>query len=169
MTMTRISGDKAGDGYAYDYITRREDGTLRLYSQVCHVDEDGYIVADHDPTDATDTIDADGLRGWADTWTLDTEHGDPADCIVGLGEKLIAHKLTRNEELDRVVGTGHRDDEPAEYSIAYMIEATGEFDVVETFTAADDAAANAYAEANHDGEWYVLNAAGRNINAGIDR
>ena len=29
----------------------------------------------------------------------------------------------------------------------------------------NDAAANAYAEANHDDEWYVLDAAGRNINA----
>lgn len=61
-----------------------------------------------------------------------------------------------------LVATGH------EYSIASMLEATGEFEIIETFTAADDAAANAYAEANHDGEWYVLNPAGRNINAGID-
>jgi hypothetical protein len=59
-------------------------------------------------------------------------------------------------------------DEALEYRIAYMLEAPGEFEVVETFRAASDADANAYAEANHDGEWYVLNAAGRNINAGID-
>jgi hypothetical protein len=56
----------------------------------------------------------------------------------------------------------------SEYRIAYMMEATGEFEVVETFRAASDADANAYAEANHDGEWYVLDSAGRNINAGID-
>ena len=54
------------------------------------------------------------------------------------------------------------------YRIAYMLEATGEFEVVETFRAATDADANAYAEANHDGEWYVLDSTGRNINAGID-
>jgi hypothetical protein len=51
-----------------------------------------------------------------------------------------------------------------EYRIAYMLEATGEFEVVETFQAATDADANAYAEANHDGEWYVLDADGNNIN-----
>jgi hypothetical protein len=52
----------------------------------------------------------------------------------------------------------------SEYRIAYMLEATGEFEIVETFEAADDAAANAYAEANHEGEWYVLDADGNNIN-----
>jgi hypothetical protein len=56
----------------------------------------------------------------------------------------------------------------SEYRIAYMVDTTGEFEIVETFTAADDAEANAYAEANHDGEWYVLNDKGRNINAGVD-
>jgi hypothetical protein len=55
-----------------------------------------------------------------------------------------------------------------EYRIAYMVDTAGEFEIVETFQAASDADANAYAEANHDGEWYVLNAAGRNINAGVD-
>ena len=60
------------------------------------------------------------------------------------------------------------DDEVPTYRIAYMLEATGEFEVVETFRAATDADANAYAEANHDGEWYVLDSTGRNINAGID-
>ena len=52
------------------------------------------------------------------------------------------------------------------YHIAFQAE-SGEFDVVETFEAADDAAANAYAEANYDGqEWYILNSAHRNINGG---
>ena len=38
--------------------------------------------------------------------------------------------------------------------------------VLETIRAADDDAANAYAEQNYpDHEWYVLNSAGRNINA----
>ena len=56
------------------------------------------------------------------------------------------------------------DDEAPTYRIAYMLEATGEFEIVETFQAADDVEANAYAEANHDGEWYVLDSTGRNIN-----
>ena len=56
------------------------------------------------------------------------------------------------------------DEAAPEYRIAYMLEATGEFEVVETFQAATDADANAYAEANHDGEWYVLDPDGNNIN-----
>jgi hypothetical protein len=66
-----------------------------------------------------------------------------------------------------IVQVEHEDEAP-EYRIAYMLEATGEFEIVETFQAASDEDANAYAEANHDGEWFVLNADGRNINAGID-
>jgi hypothetical protein len=62
-----------------------------------------------------------------------------------------------------IVSVEH-DDEAPEYRIAYMMEATGEFEIVETFQAASDADANAYAEATHDGEWYVLDSKGRNIN-----
>ena len=62
-----------------------------------------------------------------------------------------------------IVQVEHEDEAP-EYRIAYMLEATGEFEIVETFQAATDADANAYAEANHDGEWYVLDSTGRNIN-----
>jgi hypothetical protein len=98
--MSRISGDTVGDGYVYDCIVRDARGRLRLYSQDCHVDENGYIVADHDPVDLTDSVDEDGLAGWANTWTLDSEHGDPGDCIVGPGETLVAHRLMRNAEID---------------------------------------------------------------------
>jgi hypothetical protein len=59
----------------------------------------------------------------------------------------------------RLVTTGK------EYAIAF-VRTDGEFDVVERFVAADDDAANEYAEANHAGEWYVLDASGRNINGG---
>jgi hypothetical protein len=53
-----------------------------------------------------------------------------------------------------------------EYRIAYA-GSNGEWDVVDTFTATDDAAANAYAEATYFGdEWYVLDNTGRNINGG---
>jgi len=51
------------------------------------------------------------------------------------------------------------------YSIAVAME-SGEWDIVEGFTAATNAAANAYAEAKHDHlEWYVLDSSGFNINA----
>ena len=53
------------------------------------------------------------------------------------------------------------------YQIAFMLEATGEFEVIEDFEAADDDAANEYAEQHYgDREWYVLDSAGNNINGG---
>jgi hypothetical protein len=56
-----------------------------------------------------------------------------------------------------------------EYRIAYAIS-NGEFDVVDSFMAADDAGANAYAATYYDGdEWYVLDDTGRNINGGRDQ
>ena len=52
-----------------------------------------------------------------------------------------------------------------EYRIA-LVNNDGSWDVIDTFEAADDAAANAYAEEHHaDVEWYVIDAEGRNINA----
>jgi len=52
-----------------------------------------------------------------------------------------------------------------EYSIAFVLEGTGGFEVAETFTAAGDNAANAHAEEKYPGRpWYVLNANGENIN-----
>lgn len=55
------------------------------------------------------------------------------------------------------------------YRIAFATEAGG-WDVVDTFTAADDDAANTYAEEHYAGQdWYVLDAAGRNINGGRDQ
>lgn len=54
------------------------------------------------------------------------------------------------------------------YRVAFTKE-SGDFDYVETFTADDDDAANAYAEQHYAGqEWYVIDDAGRNINGGID-
>jgi len=53
-----------------------------------------------------------------------------------------------------------------EYRIAY-VAGGGEWDVVDTFTATDDDAANTYAEATYSGgEWFVLDNTGRNINGG---
>jgi len=54
----------------------------------------------------------------------------------------------------------------SEYRIAFVRE-SGEWDVVSSFRAADDAAANAYAETEYgQQEWYVLDSTGRNINGG---
>lgn len=53
-----------------------------------------------------------------------------------------------------------------QYRVAFVM-GSGEWDVVETFTAAGDDAANAYAEEIYaDKEWFVLNASGKNINGG---
>ena len=52
-----------------------------------------------------------------------------------------------------------------EYRIA-LVNNDGSWDVIDTFDALNDAAANAYAEEHHaDVEWYVIDAEGRNINA----
>jgi hypothetical protein len=56
------------------------------------------------------------------------------------------------------------------YHVAVVLEATGDFEILETFNAVDDDDANAYAERNHsEKSWYVLDENHRNINAGIDR
>ena len=52
-----------------------------------------------------------------------------------------------------------------EYRIA-LVKNDGSWDVIATFAAVNDAAANAYAEEHHaDVEWYVIDAEGKNINA----
>jgi hypothetical protein len=54
----------------------------------------------------------------------------------------------------------------ATYQIVTMNEGTGDWNLpVETFAAADDAEANAYAESHYPAlEWYILNESGENIN-----
>jgi hypothetical protein len=55
-----------------------------------------------------------------------------------------------------------------EYRVAF-VTASGAWDVVETFTAANDDQANAHAERHYpDAEWFLLNDAGRNVNGGHD-
>jgi hypothetical protein len=52
------------------------------------------------------------------------------------------------------------------YKIAFMLGSTGGFEVVETFSASGNDAANAYAEEHYAGrDWYVLDFGGENINA----
>jgi hypothetical protein len=59
------------------------------------------------------------------------------------------------------------DSEAYEYRVAFMRESDGEFEVVETFSAVNDDAANAAAELLHPGQpWYVLDRDGNNINGG---
>ena len=61
------------------------------------------------------------------------------------------------------------DTEGRENRNAYPL-ADGDWDVVDTFQAADDTAANQYAEQHYAGdEWYVLDDTGRNINGGRDQ
>lgn len=56
-----------------------------------------------------------------------------------------------------------------EYQIAYPMT-DGKWDVVDTFLASDDTAANQYAETHYTGdEWFVLDDQGRNINGGRDQ
>jgi len=51
------------------------------------------------------------------------------------------------------------------YAVAFVVEATGAFEVVERFEAADDDAANQYAERHYpERPWYVLDDQGRNVN-----
>jgi hypothetical protein len=84
-----------GDKYLYDFITRDAGGKLRLWSQDCVVGEDGYVEAADDPLDLTAAVDPETLAAWAGDWTLDTRHGDPADCLTPAGETLVGHRLTR--------------------------------------------------------------------------
>jgi hypothetical protein len=84
-----------GDEYTYDYITQDLSGSLRLFSQACTVNEDGYVQADDDPLDLTNSVDSETLAEWAGYWTLDTVHGDPSDCMVAPGETLVGHRLMR--------------------------------------------------------------------------
>ena len=52
------------------------------------------------------------------------------------------------------------------YSLAF-VKTDGSWDIPQTFVAVDDDAANEWAEQHYaDQEWYVLDAAGRNINGG---
>lgn len=57
-----------------------------------------------------------------------------------------------------------------DYCVAFVRESDGSFDVIERFMALDDDAANGYAAERYaDRDWYVLDDAMRNINAGRDR
>jgi hypothetical protein len=74
----------------------------------------------------------------------------------------FARRISAEEAAERLMADYWH--EPT-YHVAFVLESTGEFERVEEFAAADDAAANAYAEEHYAGkEWYVLDANGNNIN-----
>jgi hypothetical protein len=100
MNIIRQTGGSVnvGDSYVYDFITRDAGGRLQLWSQECVVNEDGYIEGLDDARDYTNSIDAGRLAEWAEYWTLDTRHGDPADCLVPEGSTLVGHRLHREGE-----------------------------------------------------------------------
>jgi hypothetical protein len=52
----------------------------------------------------------------------------------------------------------------SEYRIVYE-DATGELELVETFSSANDLAAYAYASENFDGDWCLFKVVGRGIDA----
>ena len=63
---------------------------------------------------------------------------------------------------------GRADAGEPEYRVAFVRE-NGDWDVVETFTAADDDAARDYAESQHgENDVFVLDHTGRNIDGGVD-
>lgn len=98
-SIIRQTGGSAnvGDQYVYDFITRDAAGKLRLWSQDCVVNEDGYVEAVDDPLELTASIDRETLAEWATYWTLDTRHGDPKDCLVPQGETLVGHRMDRKD------------------------------------------------------------------------
>lgn len=57
-----------------------------------------------------------------------------------------------------------------DYSVALVNGSDGSFEVIEQFTATDDAEANAYAKQRYpEDEWFVLDAQGQNINGNIEQ
>jgi hypothetical protein len=77
----------------------------------------------------------------------------PADEAPGGGPKPFGVR-------DAITGV-----KPMQYHIAFMLESSGDWEIMEEFNADSNAAANDYAEQEYSGKpWYVLNAAQENIN-----
>lgn len=73
-------------------------------------------------------------------------------------------QVTREQIESLKIANANAMDDSKSYSIAF-VKADGSWDIVETFAASDDNAANAYASENYDGQdWYVLDSNGDNIN-----
>ena len=129
-------------------------------------------------TDTTISLAVDGI--WAgsgkliggnirDCGAVFCDDQDESETVYEMIEEAIAagKQSLKIELSDRSVAAKITWDivEP-EYRIAFPME-SGEWDVVEAFTAESNDDANEYAEKNYaDKEWFVLDACGKNINGG---
>jgi hypothetical protein len=88
-------------------------------------------------------------------------------CIAACRQRLEDER--RQAEEDEIVMQAMREQgDCAQYSVAFVREQDGEFEVVESFYETDDDAANRYCEEHYDGqEWYLLDSRGRNANGGL--
>lgn len=122
------------------------------------------ITADHE-SEAAIWAEGSGMSA-ADILRAYREHlseaAEPID-IQSFCEQVL-EIANKNELLDTLNATKIFETD-SDYRIAFVDGSTGDFDCVESFTAANDDAANAYATEKYAGrEWYVLNASGQNIN-----
>lgn len=123
----------------------------------------------------------DDLRAIRDAGHANWSKEEIDDIAYHVETRMDETYTTNDKELDAIVDAVHAkkneqvletildvDASLKSYRIAYLLE-SGEWHVSDTFEAFDDAEANAYAEKYYAGsDWYVLNAAGKNINGGID-
>jgi hypothetical protein len=64
------------------------------------------------------------------------------------------------------VGAGAKVAMGRTYYVAFVLQSSGKWDIVKSFTAPNDDAANAYAERNYpNADWYVIDANHNHINA----
>jgi hypothetical protein len=88
-------------------------------------------------------------------------------CIAACRQRIEDDR--KQAEEDEIVMQAMREQgDCAQYSVAFVREQDGEFEVVESFYETDDDAANRYCEEHYDGqEWYLLDSRGRNANGGL--
>ena len=95
--------------------------------------------------------------------------GDPRAHLAAELEAAMRASGERGDLTERAASIANEADDIDDgkertYYVALVAESG--WDLIDKFTARDDAAANQYAEANHgDAEWYVLDARHDNINA----
>ena len=101
--------------------------------------------------------------------TLRTEAGTAGDArMVGTCDRAIDGCPIALQAVADAIAAAAAQADGDEYRVAFA-SANGDWDVVETFHAANDDAANAYAYEHYaDKDWYVLDNTGHNINGGVD-
>jgi hypothetical protein len=136
----------------YDYTTIRDfhryNGGGRR--QLVEVD---YYTANLD-------TDSDGIETIEDWERLLTNSEVPAELVQEMEQVREAAEAAMCRVMEEAAA-----DQTQTYQIAHCTE-SGDWDILETFEAADDDAANAYAAQNYaaDPDWYVLRD-GQNVNA----